>query len=465
MSQNTPKSEKKELSKALKFFYGVGDCGFSLMTNLESYFFNFFLTNLAAFPLAIVTMITTISSTVDALLSWIYGAILNSTKPMKWGRYRSWLLVVPWMIPFLYAFEFIRFSNMILSAVTITLGAVLSHIAWNFPYVANVSMISVAGKTPEDRSQLASTRGAWSNLSKVLFSYIGPVLAAVFAGIVGEVNQYAAAAFVLACLMAALYYAHFVMFKGYEAEVPQGAVGSKAASKDKTSPKDLVRALFQNPPLIALLIADLAKWIFNFIIMGFATYYFTYVANDSDGLKTYILITSIFCVAGSYLSKIICNKLSTRKATILVMAVMAAMLIISFVMYQNVTVVTILMSAAMLGYGIIYSCTTALYGDTIIYSEWKTGKNAAGWISGLQNAPLKIAVMSRGIIISSCLAIGVFSADIDPLAASDGLKRAISFGFMLVPAIALVIAVLILIFGFKLTKEKVEQYSAEIAAR
>lgn len=73
--------------------------------------------------------------------------------------------------------------------------------------------------------------------------------------------------------------------------------------------------------------------------------------------------------------------------------------------------------------------------------------------------------MSRGIIISSCLAIGAFSADIDPLAASDGLKRAISFGFMLVPAIALVIAVLILIFGFKLTKEKVEQYSAEIAAR
>ncbi len=66
---NTP--ESKPLSKALRYFYGVGDCGFSLMTNVESYFFNFFLTNLAQFSLATVTMITTVASTVDACLSWI----------------------------------------------------------------------------------------------------------------------------------------------------------------------------------------------------------------------------------------------------------------------------------------------------------------------------------------------------------------------------------------------------------
>ena len=31
----------------LKRFYGVGDCGFTLMSNIESYYFSFFLTNLA----------------------------------------------------------------------------------------------------------------------------------------------------------------------------------------------------------------------------------------------------------------------------------------------------------------------------------------------------------------------------------------------------------------------------------
>ncbi len=80
----------------------------------------------------------------------------------------------------------------------------------------------------------------------------------------------------------------------------------------------------------------------------------------------------------------------------------------------------------MFGYGITYACTPALYGDTIVYSEWKTGKNAAGWISGLQNVPLKVSIMTRGIIISACLAMGNFSTDIDPAQAPEELKRAIS---------------------------------------
>lgn len=457
------KQNKKGLSGALKKFYGVGDCGFTLMSNIESYYFSFFLTNLAQFSLPMVTFITTVSSTVDALLSWIYGAILNSIKPMKWGRYRSWLIAIPWLVPFLYAFQFVKIGDGMLSAVIIIIAAIASHVAWNFAYVANVSMISVAGSTPEERSQLSSTRAAWANLSKVIFSYIGPGLAAFMAGIIGEVNQYGAAAFVLGCVMAVLYYAHFRMFDGYETVQPEK--NAKTTAKDKTGGMDLIRALLQNPPLIALLIADLAKFMFNFVLMGVAAYYFSYIAGNSGMLPTYILVTNIFCVVGAYLSKTLSNKFSTRTTTIGVMAIQAVLLIVSFLFYNNVTLVIVLMSVAMFGYGITYACTPALYGDTIVYSEWKTGKNAAGWISGLQNVPLKVSIMTRGIIISACLAMGNFSTDIDPAQAPEELKRAISIGFMIIPAIALIIAVVALLFGFKLTREKVNQYAAEIASR
>ena len=404
------KQEKKGLSGALKKFYGVGDCGFTLMSNIESYYFSFFLTNLARFSLPMVTFITTTASAVDALLSWIYGAILNSIKPMKWGRYRSWLIAIPWLVPFLYAFQFVKIGDGMVSAVIIIIAAIASHVAWNFAYVANVSMISVAGKTPEERSQLSATRAAWANFSKVIFSYVGPGLAAVMAGIIGEVNQYGAAAFVLGCIMAVLYYAHFKMFDGYEAVQMAENTGKKVA-KDKTGGMDLIRALLQNPPLIALLIADLAKFMFNFVLMGVAAYYFTYIAGDEGMLSTYILVTNIFCVIGAYLSKTLSIKFTTRTTTIGVMAIQAVLLIISFLMYDNVMVVIVLMSIAMFGYGITYACTPALYGDTIVYSEWKTGKNAAGWISGLQNVPLKVSIMTRGIIISACLAMGNFSPD------------------------------------------------------
>ena len=65
MSENS-NQKPKGLSKALKLFYGVGDCGFTLMTNVESYYFNFFLTNLAQFSLGTVCFNTTLASAVDA---------------------------------------------------------------------------------------------------------------------------------------------------------------------------------------------------------------------------------------------------------------------------------------------------------------------------------------------------------------------------------------------------------------
>ena len=168
---------------------------------------------------------------------------------------------------------------------------------------------------------------------------------------------------------------------------------------------------------------------------------------------------------GSYLAKNMAKKLSTRNATIYTFFAMAIVILVANFTYTNVWLVIILMSVAQFGYGIAYACTPALYADTIIYSEWKTGKNATGWISGLQNVPLKIGVMTRGIIITGCLAMANFSKEIDPAAASEGLQKGICVAFMVIPAIALVVAAVLLMFGFRLTKDKVEKYQAEIAAR
>ena len=462
-----PVKERKGLSRALKIFYGVGDCGFTLMSNVESYYFNFFLTNLAMFSGPVVAAISTVTTAVDAILSWMYGAILNSIKPKKWGRYRSWLVLLPWLVPFLYAFQFIKVGTGTLSAVIIVLAFISSHIVWNFPYVANVSMISVAGKTPDERSQLSATRGAWANFSKVIFSYVCPVIATFFAGIIGEVNQYGATAFVLGCVMAALYFAHFKMFEGYETvEAVPDQAEKKTKSKDRTSGMDLIRALLQNPPLIALILADVAKFLFNFVVAGSAVYYFTYIALDKELNNFYILITNIFCVAGSYLAKSLAKKFSSRNTAIGMFFIMAVVMVAANFTYTNVTMVIALMSLAQLGYGMAYSLTPALYADTIIYSEWKTGKNATGWISGLQNVPLKLGVLARGIVITACLEMAKFNAETVDLAnVPVELEHAICMAFMIVPAIALVVAGLLLLFGFRLTKEKVIQYQSELEAR
>lgn len=456
---------RKGISKSLKLFFGVGDFGFGFMTNIETYFFNFFLTNIAQFALPVVTLITTVASVVDASLSWIYGAIINSTKAMRWGKYRSWLVAVPWVVPFLYAFQFLKIGDGVISIVIIIAASVLSHIAWNIPYVANVSMINIAAKNPEERVQLSSTRALWSSLSRVIYSYVGPGAVAFLAGVFGEKNGYGAVAFVFAALMAALYFSHFVMFKGYEEVETSSEAGKKAAQTNKTSGKDLVKSLVGNPSLMFLMLADFSKYMYSFVANGIAIYYFTYVAKDASLLAVFILISNLLGVAGSYLSKHFANKFTARNTMILSYFLVSGFLMIGFLFYTKTIPVIICMSMAQFFSAVTNVCGPAMYADSALFSEWKTGKNATGWVMGLMNVPLKVGVVSRGIVISSCLAIAAFNPSLDAATASPELMRGISIGFMVIPAIAILIGALVLIFGFKITRDKVVKYQEEIETR
>ncbi len=465
MSGNTQQKKeapkKKGLTNTLKYFFGVGDAGFVLMSNIETFYFMTFLTDLAGFGSAIAGIINSIFTTVDACLSWLYGGIINGTKAKKWGRYRSWLILLPWAVPFLYAFMFIRISdNEILSAVIIIAASIASHVVWNFSYVANATLVSVVGKTPEDKAVLSSSRATWNNIGGLLFSYLGLPFATLLAGVVGERNQFAAAAFCLGWLMVAGYFAHFKMTEGYE-EVETETV-KKGKDRSKITIREMFASLFKNPQLMILMLADLAKWCVKFVTAAAAIYYFRDAAGNAGLMTMYTLLISLGAIIGAFCMRYLAKQFSSRTTMIMSYIGMAIFLFLIFVLYQNPYVVILLMTIAQFFYGIAFASSPALYADTIVYSTWKTGKDASGWIMGLQNLPLKIGVFLRGVILSACLvAVGWQSGVVLEGSARQGMTIA----FALVPAILCAAGALLLIFGFKITKEKVEKYQAEIDAR
>ncbi len=461
-------------------FYGVGDFGFNLMSSVETYYFVFFLTNFAMFDAATAAIVSGVGSAVDAILGWMYGGFINSLKPMKWGRYRSWLLVLPWVVPILYCFEFTTLSsNTLLAATLIIFFNITSHAAWDFPYVANISMISMAAKTPEDRARMSSTRGMWSNASKIFFGYIMTGILPIGAMLFGEANQYAFGAFTMGVCFAILYYVHFRMFKGYEKEYTKEELANyKNEKRDegRTTFRDLGRALVSNPPLIFLLLSDIAKWVFNFMCAGVATYYFTYVVFEPGMLATYIFISNVLCVVGSYLSASFAKLIrSTRNASVIAYIFMGAMMLIAFFTYWDMWTVIIFMSLAQFGYGITYSCSTAMYADTVVYNEWRNRTNAAGWINGLQLFPLKIGFVARGVLIPIVLAmVGFTSAEaFEPFLAAGAtlteefisFQSGIGIAFMIIPAVLVFVAALLLLIGYRLTPNKLRQYQEEIEER
>ena len=78
---------------------------------------------------------------------------------------------------------------------------------------------------------------------------------------------------------------------------------------------------------------------------------------------------------------------------------------------------------------------------------------------GLQNVPLKIGVFLRGTIIAACLTAVGWQKDV---VLQGAARQGMTIALGLVPGIFCIVAAVLLIVGFKITKEKVEQWQAEI---
>lgn len=451
----TKNKERHGLSKSLKTFYGVGDFGFNVMANVDTFFSSIFFTNVAKFSLEAIAVFTTISAIADTIFSMFYGAWMNKIKPHKWGRYRSWLILTPWVVPILYALQYVKLGDGVMAIVFITIAMITSRIAWNIPFIANIAMINIAGKNPKERVELSSTRGVWSALSNVAFSYIGPAVVAFFAGMLGETNAYAAAAFAFSVLMAVGYYAHFKMFDGYEepgeVEIARLAKEAAACAEEKKQYKvSAMAAVTCNPHLIGLLLANLMKFIVMFLVYGFAMYYFIYVAKNQGLFVTFMLISNILGVIASYAARHIVGKLGAKTSVVLAFFVMAAAMGVGYVMYAQPMVVIASMCVMMFFIMMANTCEPELYATCSIFSSQKLGFDTTGTVMGLSALPIKLAIVARGILISVILAAAKFSESIDPAAATAELQRGISAGFMLIPAAAIVVGAVIMIFGYRL---------------
>ena len=455
---------KEGLTTAVKTFYGVGDGGFVLMSNVETFYFNTCCTDYLGFTPVQTGLINSVFSIVDACLSWVYGMIMNGTRPKKFGRYRSWLVLVPWIVPFLFAFQFLRLSeNPTVAGAIIAIAAIVSHFIWNLGYVANNTMVSVIGKTPEERGVVASGKALWNNVGSLLFSYVGLPFAGVLAGIVGQKNQFAALAFVLGIVMVLTYFVHFKISDGYEEPEDEATIqAKKLAEQNKMSVGQMFAMLVKHPIVILIMIADLAKWCVNFTTKGAALYYWRDAAHNPALQATYTLLTSIAGIVGAYCARFIVKKVSTRLAVLTSLGGMAIFLCAEYFLYASPTAVMVCITLAFFFYGMALGSFPGLYADTVVMITAKEGKNPSGWVMGLQNVPLKVGVFLRGVIINTCLvAVNWQKGEVLEGTARQGMT--VAFG--LVPAIFCAVGFILIIVGYKYTRADVAKAQAEIDAR
>ena len=90
----------------------------------------------------------------------------------------------------------------------------------------------------------------------------------------------------------------------------------------------------------------------------------------------------------------------------------------------------------------------------------KLGYDVTGTVMGLLTVPIKLGIVARGLLISGCLALGAYTsamADMSYFTEANTaelvtLQTGVCVGFMVIPAVCVLVGALLLQFGYKLGK-------------
>jgi len=236
-------------------------------------------------------------------------------------------------------------------------------------------------------------------------------------------------------------------------------------TEDKETKKtlgEIAGLVFRNPPLLLLMIAETFRNTCIFLLQSFAFYYFGYVLNNSDFLSSFILAISVASLFGTVIAAWIGVKIGKRNAYWITLILGAFVFLSASLIETNTWSFTIIFSVGCMLGMIAGSMITALFADTVVYGEWKTGKNIQAFIMSLLMLPVKFGLLIRYGIMQVGLIIIGYIANTAP---TPEVVKGISSIMIYAPAVTSAIAAVIFYFGYRIDEKDVLRMQDEIAAR
>jgi Na+/melibiose symporter-like transporter len=450
----------KRLNKSLLYTYGIADLGFVLIANMELVFFSAFLTDYAEFPLSITGYILTFTSLADIVFALVGGVILQKVTLMYGGKYRSWFLVGPPVVAVLFVLQFSKIGTILSAAIIIGFGFIASHLIWNIVFTATASMIGRLSQLPDERIILSTSRAQGMSAAGIVFGMTSVPIITFFTSHTNEIAGFSLASAFYAFLMVLGYLYIYIMTSGRD---PYDEAISDAGTKaPKPSVFQMVALVFKNPPLLLLIVSEVFRNSYILILSSFAPYYFKYVLDNLAFLTFFLVSIGVSRLLGTFAATWIGVRIGKCHSYWIFLVLSAIVFALGKFFGGTAWSFTIIFCIASLLGMVASSMSTALFSDTVVYGEWKTGKNIRGFTMALQTFAIKVGVLIRsGVITFGLIAIG-FVANTEPTPkVVDGISIITSF----TPAIACIISAGIFFFGYRIEDKRILRMEEEIPAR
>jgi GPH family glycoside/pentoside/hexuronide:cation symporter len=422
---------------------------------------------------------------IDFILGISCGTIMSKVN-MKWGRYRSWFIILRWVVALSVIMQFLDTKALPLwmQVACIFVGYTLMNGSMNFILTAQYGiMFMMGGASMDDRQRLSIRANQFTMAGTILTSAaLIPALQALTKTFYPDntnPNWYGPSAFMVLALICAGFYwvgATCVVSaaKEYDKPVEAGAAGPVQKIGD------VIRGVVTNDQLLIYTLVTTLTSISMFAIMPLGIFYYMYVLGNMMLMPIAMTVSTLFGFVASLIGPQIGRKLGMKRSMVIGMVIaicgnlvtanfggnsnpsgirLAGMEVpVGWIVYLVVMLVASLAAQTYAGFAMQFQVNAGEYG------YWKTGKDNRTAAMGLGAIPMKIAMIVGGALGGYALAaigyqpgMGVPGGPAFPPNFTLNFMRLMGY----VPAAISTVSLLLFGFGYKITDADAKMYAEE----
>lgn len=388
MSDHDPLTLKLSLRE--KFAYGVGDFGSNLMLCIGTLYLLKFYTDELGMPAWYGGIIFLVAKFFTAFTDMLTGVLLDSRRNIgAKGKFRPFILYASFPVALVASTQF--FATSFTLTVKTGLATVLFMLFGLFYSLMNCSygaMVPAITKNPHERAQLAAWRQGGATVGLLLCTVGFMPIQALFTHS-PSLGYLIAALIFSVCGLFSMWWCFSGVKERYIDIMPD---------HHKPSILKSFRAIFHNPPLLVLCIANLCTLAAFNIKLAIQVYYTQYVLNDIH-LLSWMGFFSMGCIlVGVLLVPATVKRFGKKQVYLGGLALWAIGDVLNFFWGGTSFLFVTFSCMAFFGTAFVNSLNWALVPDTVDYGEWKTGIRAEGSVYTGYTFSRKISAALAGFL-------------------------------------------------------------------
>ncbi len=455
-----------------KICFGLGTIGRDALYSLVSMYLLVHLTDVVGFSdggLAVIGVMLTLFGIFDAVIDPFVGAIVDSTKT-KWGKFKPWILIGMigtgvLTVLFFHNFEMSETAHAILLGVTYLLFSIF----FSLNDIAYWSLMPAISKDQTIREGVGAFARICANIGMFAMVLIYLNVPSMFSWLgLGNRDVYFVFAIIIAVIM--WIFQSITLFGVKEDR-------SQLEKAERTTLKDLWRALVGNDQLLVTAVSMGLLMICYSTTTAFGTYYFKYAYKDEGMYMVFAAVLAVAQLTALSVFPLFRKKFTRKQLYTGSMIAVAVSYVIFFLSFEWLPLIVIAGLGLFFAQAFIQLLMLLFLADSIEYGEWKLGKRQEAASFAVQPFINQFGgAASKGVVSFTLIISGINMIANDIAANPENTEQIIAatpdsaiwimkIAMMILPLICILIGFVLYIKKFKIDEKMYAEILGDLKAR